>query len=150
MSPALRVLVWIGGLALLAATAIDTLAVIGRQVGLPITGSIELMQAVVLASGAIGLVVATIEQSHARVRILVDRISHSAQRIADRLSDVLTFLFVLALLVGSAWIAVELWGEHEQSELLGISWRLLRLFANACLLATCAILLWRIFRRRTP
>ena len=48
MSGPLKAAIWLGGIALLAATAIDTLAVIGRHLGIPVTGSIELMQAAVL------------------------------------------------------------------------------------------------------
>jgi TRAP-type C4-dicarboxylate transport system permease small subunit len=140
----------VGGLALLAATAVDTVAVIGRNIGLPLTGSIELMQAAVLVSGGIGLVIATIEQSHARVRLIVDRLSPKWRVLADRASDALTAIFVLALLAGSAWLAADLWGAHEQSELLGIPWRLLRLIANLSLLAVCAILVWRIAQKVRP
>src|SRR5690606_16773026 len=74
MKPSMRLLVWAGGVALLFATVIDTIAVIGRHIGLPLAGSIELMQAAVLVSGAVGLLVATIEQSHARVHLLVERL----------------------------------------------------------------------------
>ena len=38
------ILTWIGGAALLAAMSIDTLAVIGRYIGLPLRGSIELIE----------------------------------------------------------------------------------------------------------
>ena len=148
MNRPLKLLVWIGGLALLAATAIDTLAVIGRHVGLPLTGSIELMQAVVLVSGAIGLVIATVEQSHARVRLLIQHLGGAMSGLADRLSDGLSLLFFLALLAGSGWIAFELWSGHEQSELVGVPWRVLRLIANLCLLAACAVLLRRVFASR--
>lgn len=135
-----------GGLALLAATAIDTVAVIGRNIGLPLTGSIELMQAAVLVSGGIGLVIATTEQSHARVRLLVDKLSPTWRALANRLSDTLTLLFFLALLTGSVWLSADLWDAHEQSEVIGVPWRLLRLIANACLLATSVLLLLRIVR----
>ena len=150
MNAGTRLLVWTGGIALLAATVIDTVAVIGRHVSLPLTGSIELMQAAVLVSGAVGLLVATIEQSHARVHLLVERLSPLQRRIADRLSDTMTLLFCLALLIGSGWVAADLWNAHEQSELLGVPWRVLRLVANLCLLGVCLALLWRIVRPRTP
>ena len=39
-----RIGVWIGGAGLLAAVTLDTLAVIGRNIGMPIVGSIELMR----------------------------------------------------------------------------------------------------------
>lgn len=140
------VLIWIGGIALLAATFIDTIAVIGRHVGMPLIGSIELMQAVVLLSSSIGIVVATLENSHARVRLLVDRLQPPSRAIADRLSDGLTLIFLLCVLAGSIWLAVDLWGGHEQSELLGVPWAALRLIANLCLLTASSILMWRIVR----
>jgi TRAP-type C4-dicarboxylate transport system permease small subunit len=148
MSKPMTVIVWIGGIALLLAVAIDTIAVIGRHIGFPLTGSIELMQAVILVSGGLALVVATAEQSHARVRLLVDKLSEGHRRVADRLSDALTLLFFLPLLVGSVWLAADLWNAHEQSEWLGVSWRALRLIANLCLLGVSGLLFWRVFGKR--
>lgn len=144
-----KLAIWVGGFALLAATLIDLLAVIGRHVGLPLAGSIELMQSMIVISGATGILIATMDSSHARVRILVDRFRPGWRASADRWSDLLSLVFLLALLIGSAWIAIDLWGGHEQSELLGVPWRLLRLFANACLAATILVLALRIFRSRS-
>lgn len=148
MSKPMTVIIWIGGIALLLAVGIDTIAVIGRHVGFPLTGSIELMQPVILISGALALVVATIEQSHARVRLLVDKLSAGWRDVADRFSDALTLLFFLALLVGSVWLAADLWNGYEQSEWLGVPWWTLRFIANLCLLSASAVLLWRVFGKR--
>ncbi|MFB0610713.1 TRAP transporter small permease [Aurantiacibacter poecillastricola] len=147
MNKPMRLAVWIGGSALLAATAIDTLAVIGRHVGLPVTGSIELMQAAVLVSGGLGLVIATIVQSHARVRLFIDRLSPPGQVLADRISDALSLIFFLGLLIGSAWLSLDLWDAHEQSEILGVPWRWLRVIANLCLFIAAASLALRIVRK---
>lgn len=147
MTNATKLAIWVGGVALLAATLIDTVAVVGRHIGFPLTGSIELMQAAVLVSGSMGLVIATLERSHARVHLLVDRLGASWRHLADRVSDGLTLLFCAALLVGSVWLSIDLWNSNEQSELLGVPWRVLRMTANLALLAVCAILLWRIVRR---
>ena len=108
---------------------------------MPLPGSIELMQAVVLVSSAIGMVIATWEDSHARVRLLVDRLGGVSRAIADRLSDAMTFIFVLALLAGSLWLSVDLWDGYEQSEVVGVPWSVLRLIANLCLAAIALILL---------
>lgn len=143
-----RLAIWTGGLALLSATAIDTFAVIGRHIGLPLGGSIELMQAAVLVSGALGIVISSLDDAHARVKLVVDRLPAGLRGAADRASDLLSVLFVLALLAGSAWIALDLRGAHEESELVGVPWWLLRLVANACLLATVLILGWRVIGRR--
>ncbi len=140
-------LIWIGGIALLAATFIDTIAVIGRHVGLPLIGSIELMQAAVLVSSSIGIVVATLDNSHARVRLLVDRLQAPKRLIADRFSDGLTLVFLVGVLAGSVWLAIDLWDGHEQSEMLGVPWDVLRLIANLSLLTAAAILALRVVRR---
>jgi TRAP-type C4-dicarboxylate transport system permease small subunit len=134
-----------GALALLAATATDTLAVIGRHVGMPLPGSIELMQAFVLVVGATSLVMSSIAANHARVGLLVDRLSDVWRPIADRVSSVASALFFLALLIGSGWIAIDLWFGHEVSEVVGLPWRVLRLIANACLLLCLAITVRRVF-----
>lgn len=148
MTRVLKVAVIVGGMALLAATMIDTLAVIGRHVGLPLTGSIELMQAAVLLSGGISLVVAAIERSHAHVSLVVDRLPAGGRFWAGKLADVLTLLFFLALLAGSLWLQFDLWNAHERSEIIGVPWRALRLVANICLALTALILLRRIVARR--
>ena len=143
-----RTLVWLGGGALLAATAIDTLAVIGRQVGLPVEGSIEAIQVAVLAAGSLALLAATAARSHAQVHLVVDRLGEDARDIARRLCALALALFLLALLAGSGWIAADLWHAHEESELLGVPWRWLRLFANAALLTAALAALSQALRRR--
>lgn len=142
------ILIWTGGIALLAATVIDTLAVIGRHVGFPMPGSIELMQPAILVVGASSLVASTLAANHARVHLFVDRLSVALRIYADRISDLATALFFMVLLGGSAWLAWDLWDAHESSELIGVPWRLMRLFANACLLA-CVLITLRRFIVRT-
>ena len=140
------VLIWIGGLALLLATATDTLAVLCRYLGFPITGSIEAMQSIVLVSGVVALVMSTWEDSHARVHLLLDRVGPRTKALAHWLSDLSTLLFLAALLAGSVWLAVDLWPGYEHSELLGVPWSVLRLIVNAGLSLTIAILAVRLVR----
>jgi TRAP-type C4-dicarboxylate transport system permease small subunit len=141
-----RLAVWIGGGALLAATAIDTLAVIGRNIGLPLVGSIELVQAAVLVSGIFGLIFATASDDHAQVRIVTDRLGRWRSH-AQLVGPLTTALFFAALLTGSVWLAADLWHGHERSELLGVSWQLLRLVTNFGLAAGLVISLTALFRR---
>jgi TRAP-type C4-dicarboxylate transport system permease small subunit len=131
---------------LIAATAIDTLAVVGRNIGLPVVGSIELVQAAVLVSGIFGLIFATAGDGHARVRILTDR--HDRGRaFAEIVGPLSMAVFFAALLTGSVWLAADLWKGHERSELLGVSWRALRLIVNFGLAACIVIALAALFRR---
>lgn len=138
----------IGGVALLAATGIDAIAVVGRHIGLPVRGSIELVQVAVLVAGSLALLVATLERSHARVHLLADRMSDTIRDLIERISAVLGAAFFAALLAGSAWLMSDLWAGHEQSEILGFPWRAIRVFANTALLVIVLALLGQAVRTR--
>lgn len=138
----------IGGIALLAATAIDAVSVIGRNIGLPVRGAIELVQVAVLVAGTLALLVATAERSHAKVHLVVDRMSETAKRTLERVFALLGALFFAALLAGSLWLAVDLWSGDEQSEVVGVPWSGLRLFANVGLAAIVLVLFAQAIRRR--
>jgi len=142
-----RLLIWVAGGALLVAMLVDTLAMIGRQIDLPLIGSIELVQAAVLLAGSGALVVATLDAAHARVNLLLDRLPDGPRRLFDRLHALAAALFFAALLAGSAWIAIDLWNGHEESELLRIPYRPLRV---AVLLALVVLLLLALRRAWKP
>ena len=128
----------LGGFALLLAMAVDALAVIGRHIGVPLLGSIELVQAAVLVSGSIALLVATLADAHARVHLLADRLPATWQNVLLRTGHLLACLLFLALMASSMWIATDLWQGNEQSELLRIPYRPLRIVA---IVATAAVAL---------
>ena len=142
-------MIWTGGLALLSATAVDTLAVVGRQAGFAIHGSIELVQAAVLIAGAVALVAASAAGNHARVRLVVER-AGAWRPWLERASELLGLAFLAALLTGSLWLAADLWASHEVSELVGVPWRWLRLFANLALAAMVMIAARDVLRRPRP
>lgn len=134
--------VWLGGIALLAAALLETISVIGRHIGLPFHGSIELIQAAVLVAGSVALVIATARGSHARVRLLLDRLPAGARLAGERACAAAVALAFLLVFAGSVWIAVDLWNGHERSELIGVPWRALRLFANFCLPMAAIAAVW--------
>jgi hypothetical protein len=142
-------MIWAGGIALLAATLIDTVSVIGRQVGFAVHGAIEMIQAAVLVAGSVALVAASVAGNHARVRLVVERLGNWRKGF-EQASDLLTAVFLGALLTGSAWLAADLWHSHEVSELAGIPWRWLRMVANIAFFAMIVIALRDVFRARQP
>ena len=142
-----RALIWLGGLALLAATLLDTVSVIGRNSGFAFHGVIELIQAAVLVAGGVALVIATVAEGHARVHLLLDRLPQPRKALAERASALVSMLFFASMLAGSLWLAADLWAAHEQRELLGLPWRWLRLFANLCLAGAVLLLLRQMFRK---
>lgn len=144
-------IVWIGGGALLAAAAIDTLAVLARSVGARVRGAIELDQGAILVAGVVALLMSTLAGRHARVHILLDRLSPGPRRLLDKGSAVLGALFYLALLAAGVWIAVDLWSSHEVSELLGVPIAAWRAIANlGFLLVAASWLATGLTGRRRP
>lgn len=120
-------LVWVAGGALLLAMVTDTMAMLGRQLHWPLLGAIELVQAAVLFGSAGALLLATLEQAHARVHLLLDRLPSDWQVMLARLHAALSLLLYAGLLAGSAWLTLDLWNGHEESELLGVPYRPLRI-----------------------
>jgi TRAP-type C4-dicarboxylate transport system permease small subunit len=143
-----RVLVAIGGAALLVAMGVDALAVVGRHAGLPLLGSIEIVQAAVLVSGATALLVATLAGAHARVHLLLNRAAPGARATLERIGAACGAALFLALLAASLWIAVDLWSGQEESELLRLPYRPLRLFTIAAAAAIAVTFLAEALRGR--
>ena len=82
-----------------------------------------------LVAGAVAMLVATLAGIHARVRLLVDRAPPRLRSVLEHAcARLLPPLFFLALAVGSLWIAHDLWAGEEESELLHLPYRPLRLF----------------------
>jgi TRAP-type transport system small permease protein len=143
-------LVWVAGGALLVAMLVDTTAMLGRQLHWPLLGAIELVQAAVLFGSAGALLLATLEQAHARVHLLLDRLPTRVQAALARLHALFSLLLFAGLLAGSAWLALDLWNGHEESELLRIPYRPLRV---ALVLTLVALLLdsgRRVLQRQRP
>ncbi|WP_232512294.1 TRAP transporter small permease subunit [Novosphingobium sp. PP1Y] len=142
-----KALVCTGGTALLAATALDTAGVVGRHIGLPLHGVIELIQPAILTAGTVALLWATLCASHAKVHLVVDRLPEAWAARALRIADLASALFFAGVLAGSIWIAADMWPSHERSELVGVPWAALRVIANIGILATIIVLVRRLVRR---
>lgn len=142
-----RWLVMIGGAALLVATFVDTLAMLGRHARIPLLGSIEIVQCAVLIAASASLLLATLHRTHARVHLLLDRMSSPLQRRAELLHGIAGTVFVAALLAGSLWITIELWAGHEESELLRIPYRPLRITVLAMLAGLLGLMIRDVVRR---
>lgn len=145
-------LVWIAGGALLFAAAVDVLAMLGRQLRLPLIGSIELVEAAVLVAAAGALVVATVDGVHARVNLLIERMSQATRARVETLHTLAALALYAALLAGTVVIAVDLWSGHEESELLRIPYRPLRVATACCFAALLVLALRRLVQllRRSP
>jgi TRAP-type C4-dicarboxylate transport system permease small subunit len=128
-SPMRGPLFYIGAAALLAAMGIETLAVIGRLIGAPLLGALEIIQTAILLAATSAMLCATLNGAHATVTFLTDRLAPGPRRVFSIISMLLSVLFFIALAAGALWLAAEYWHSHEESELLRIPFRPLRVIA---------------------
>jgi len=141
-----RLLVITGGGALLIAMGIDAIAVIGRYVRIPLLGSIEIVQLMVGISGALALIVATLHGRHAMVKIILKLLNERNAKVARRVNSIFAAMFFLALCLGSFWIAAELWGGFEESELWQIPYRPLRILVTASMACVATVFIYQAWR----
>ena len=137
---------YVGALALLSAMVVDTLAVIGRHVGVNLLGSIEWVQAAMLLASSAALVAATLGSQHASVHLLIDRMTPRWRRVATLCGMALSIVFFLCLAAGSLWIAHDLWGAREASDLLHIPFAPLRLASIAALVMAAGAVAAQLLR----
>jgi TRAP-type C4-dicarboxylate transport system permease small subunit len=145
--PLRRVALATGSAAMLLAMATDALAVAGRHLGFTILGTIEIFEACIVVAATSAIVIATLDHGHARVRILLERLSPAAASRFERAADAIAVLIFLALAAGSTWLASDLWHGHELTEVLGLPLRWFRAFWIAGCLVTAAIFALRAARR---
>ena len=110
----------IGSAGLLLSMLLDAAAVLGLHLGIPLLGSIELVQACIVLLAASAVAFTTLERAHASVHIFSERLAPGPRGLLERFSNLLGALFFAALCGGSIWIAAELAREHEATELLGL------------------------------
>lgn len=133
-------LFYIGAGGLLTMMVIETAAVIGRHIGMPVTGALEIATAAIVPAACAAMLIATLQGAHASVHMLTDRMPQSLQRPVLRMGSVLAGLCFTTLCAGSAWLSVEFWNSYEQTEVLHIPFRPLR--AAVTLAAACLALVF--------
>ena len=116
---------------------------------MPLSGSIELIQAAILVASSTAILSATLAKKHATVRILVDRLEGSFRIWLQRVQAVFCALFFGALTVGSIWIFLDLQGGFEESEVLHIPYAPLRI---VCIISVLGVVLnfLRRFKESPP
>jgi len=125
-TPLAQIAYAVGAIGLLAATAVDAIAVLGRHTGFTFLGSIELVQSSTVLTATAAMIVATAVGVHASVHIITQRLSESHRNSLARWANALGALLFAILFAGSLWVAAEMWGGFERTELLGIQLRWLR------------------------
>ncbi len=145
-------LFYIGAGGLLLAMAVEALAVLGRHAGIPLLGAMEIIQASILLMASAAMLSASLNKGHATVTLLTTRVGERAKNFLHAFANLLSALFFVGLAAGVLWLAMESWNDHEQSELLHIPFRPLRLVSLIAAVAIALVFLrdmWRSFRGRS-
>ena len=129
-------LFYLGSFALLSAMTVDAVAVLGRHIGIPLPGSIELVQAAILLASSVAMLSATLADKHARVHFVVNHLKGGPLVMLKRIQAVFGVLFFGALAAGSIWIFMDLWDGFEESEVLHIPFAPLRI---VCILSVLGV-----------
>jgi TRAP-type C4-dicarboxylate transport system permease small subunit len=116
----------LGAFALAGAMTTDAIAVAGRHLGIALLGSIEVMQALIVLLATSAMLMTTLVDGHARVRIVLEKVSQPAVLRLERLSDMASAAAFLWLVLGSLWLASDLWNGAEVTEILNLPLRWLR------------------------
>jgi len=141
-----RWLIVLAGLPLLMAMLIEFGAVMLRNLGWNLVGSIELVQAMILLSSSGAMVAATLSRAHAKVSIFSSRYRGQSGRAMRILLAVGGSAYFIALAFGSTWVAWDMRGGAEQSELLGIPYMPLRVLVTVAMFIIALIYARRIIR----
>jgi TRAP-type C4-dicarboxylate transport system permease small subunit len=135
-----------GGLAVVMLT--EALAVIGRHIGWPILGALEIVQAAILPAACASMVVGTLADAHAAVHLITDRLSGSPKVWLARFAALLSACFFAGLAAGATWLAYDMWGAYEESEVLLIPYRPLRITVVLAMAIVTALFAYRLLRPR--
>jgi TRAP-type transport system small permease protein len=144
------VLFYTGSAGLLTMMLVEFAAVIGRHSGLPVMGALEIVQAAIVPAACAAMLIATLQGTHAAVHMLTDRMPENAQQLARRTGCVIAGVFFAFLCAGSIWLAVEAWNSFEQTEVLHIPFRPLRVLVSLAAGALAILFFHRALAPRPP
>jgi TRAP-type C4-dicarboxylate transport system permease small subunit len=149
-TPAPRgVLFYVGAAGLLSVMLIEVVAVIGRHARLPLLGALEMAQAAIVPAACAAMVIAALAGTHAAVHLVTERLPEHVRDWTTRASALLASLFFAGLCVASCWLTAEFWNSFEQTDVLHIPFRPLRVLVTISAGALAVIFLHRALRRRS-
>lgn len=144
--PRLGFMFFVGSAGLLAVMLVEAVAVVGRHIGKPVLGALELAQAAIVPAACAAMLIATMRSAHAAVHMIIDRLPPSWRELTERVGAGLAALFFGALTVGAVWLASDYWNGFEHTEVLHIPFRPLRMLVALSALSLTALFLYRAFR----
>jgi len=137
----------LGCAALVMSTLLIVISVIGRHTEIPLPGSVEMVEILIVIIGSTALLAATFDNTHASAKLFTNRLSPQMKIAVEKIGLLMGALFVIALLIGTLWIVVDYWSAHEATHLLGIPVIPFRLLFALALLFMAWILVRRLLAK---
>lgn len=144
--PRYGVLFYLGAGGLMIAMTIEAIAVLGRQLGMPLLGALEIIQAAILLTASASMLSATLVGAHATVHLLIERLSPTTQRGLKSIAALISAAFFACLSISAAWLTIEAWNDFEHSELLHIPYRPLRIVVVIMTAAVAVVFAYQAVR----
>jgi TRAP-type transport system small permease protein len=141
-------LFYIGAAGLATAVVIETIAVSGRWLSLPLHGALEIIQAAILVTACVAMLTATLAGTHATVHLLLNRLGPRPKLLLIRGASLISVVFFSGLTIASIWLTIEHWDGHEASELLHIPFRPLRILCSVSMLVIVVVFAYRTIKPR--
>jgi len=120
------VLFYVGAAGLLMVMVIEVVSVVGRHARIPLVGALEMAQAAIVPAACASMILASLAGTHAVVHLITERLPSRIRAWMSRFSALLAGLFFAGLCIGAVWLTSEFWNSFEESDLLHIPFRPLR------------------------
>lgn len=140
------VLFYVGATGLLSVMVIEAIAVMGRHLRMPLLGALEMAQASIVPAACASMVIASLAGTHAVVHLVTERMPDHLREWMSRVSALLAAVYFTGLFVGVTWLTLEFWDSFEETDVLHIPFRPLRLLVSVCAGALAVIFLGRALR----
>ncbi len=110
----------IGAFGLIAIMLAVSISVAGRHLGIPVPGSVEIAELLIILVAASSYIYTSINNKHASASFFVDHVSIEVRKYLARLQTLFAIILGAGLSVGNFWLIVDVWSLDEASFLLGI------------------------------
>jgi TRAP-type C4-dicarboxylate transport system permease small subunit len=107
-------------------------------------------QAAIAPAACASMVIASLAGTHAVVHLVTERMPERVRGWMARASALLAAVFFIALSTGAAWLTAEFWNSFEETDVLHIPFRPLRVLVTLCAGSLALIFLSRALRGAGP
>lgn len=144
----LKVVETLGIVALAAMIVLITVSVIGRHIKIPVPGSVEIVEMLIVIVASTGILFSTVHKSHAAAKLFVERLPKNIANVFERIGYFIGAFLMVIITLGSLGLLFDVWSLHEETHLLKIPIVPFRLFFIACTAMTAIVLIVYIFSNK--